>query len=166
MERISNLIPANGQMQTLSENRPTSSPKSSVSSDEYVALWKLINRARMLNGWTTKTAAELDDTIETWGEQFKKYGIPVDAYPELYDRAFDFQQNKLRLGVEPPQMDARLLVACWTGENGLKKERETKRQIASDRQLYMPKTAPDCGKCLDTGRQLFGGEACDCGREA
>lgn len=121
----------------LSETPRHLSKTNSVSVEQNVALWKLINRSRMLNGWTTKTAEELDDTIETWGEMFNHYQIPTTAYPELYLRGFDVRQRKMNLGQEPPQMDATLLVSQWTGENGLQKELREKAKIGIDRQLEM-----------------------------
>lgn len=88
----------------------------------------------MLNGWQTKTAQELDATIQTWGEIFNRYEIPLDAYQELYRLAFDTRQTKMQLGGDVPMMDATLFVSQWTGANGLKAERR-QRQIDTGRTL-------------------------------
>jgi hypothetical protein len=146
----------------LSGSQRNSLSKNSVSPEQNVALWKLINKARMLNGWSTKTAAELDDTIETWGEAFSFYSIPVDAYPELYRRACDTRQKKMQMGVEVPMMDATLLISHWTGENGLMKERRSTPKVAADHRLNEPRIKV-CPRCYDTGRVIFGedrGGAC------
>lgn len=147
----------------LSESQRNSSNANSISPELNVALWKLINKSRLANGWSTKTAEELDDTIEEWGRILKKYGIPVDALPELYDRAFDVRQAKFQASGYIVSIDATLLVSQWTGENGLAKELRTRSIIPPDRRLYeeLPKV---CGTCFDTGIQAIGenrGEFCD-----
>jgi hypothetical protein len=83
----------------------------------------------------TRPMDELDDTIEAWAEMFDHYQIPVEAYQELYQRAFDARQRKMNQGKECPTMDATLLVSQWTGDNGLKKELREQKKIGADRQL-------------------------------
>lgn len=103
----------------------------------------------MLNGWQTRTAQELDNTIRTWGEMMNSYDIPITSYPELYRRAFDVRQEKMRSATDVPQMDATLLVSQWTGPYGLKAELK-QRQIDAGRTL--PETAESvCSTCYGTG---------------
>jgi hypothetical protein len=109
---------------------------------------------------------ELDDTIETWGEMFRHYAIPVDAYAELYQRAFDARQRKMNQGHECPTMDCTLLVSQWTGDNGLQKELREKARIAADRQLAQGGEPNPCDQCFGTGKKLFTGETCECVTEA
>jgi hypothetical protein len=90
--------------------------------NSHAALFALINKSRLLNGWQTRSAQELDPTIRTWHEAFSFYGIPVSAYNELYQRALEFRALRLATGHEPPQMDATLLISQWTGLNGLQAE--------------------------------------------
>lgn len=119
----------------------------------------------MLNGWATKTAAELDATIETWGDMFNHYQIPISAYPELYRRAFDTRQKKMQHGGEVPMMDATLIVSQWTGEHGLEKELREQSKVDPAHRLNEPRTPPPCFTCLGTGKQVFGdrrGEICEC----
>jgi hypothetical protein len=104
----------------------------------------------MLNGWTTKTAEELDDTIETWGEMFNHYQIPTSVYPDLYLRGFDARQRRMNAGQDVPTMDCTLLVSQWTGENGLQKELREKAKIAADRQI-----AQGGEPCPDELREQF-----------
>ena len=88
----------------------------------------------MLNGWSTRTAQDLDPTIRTWAEAFGFYNIPTSAYNELYQRAFETRQRRLSEGKDVPQMDATLLVAHWTGQNGLQADLR-QREVAAGRTL-------------------------------
>ena len=103
----------------------------------------------MLNGWSTRTAQELDATIRTWAEIFAKYQIPSSAYGELYQRAFDVRQSRMRTHQDAPQMDATLLVSQWTGEWGLKAALR-QREIDAGRTLTS-NAESTCPKCHGTG---------------
>jgi hypothetical protein len=146
-------IQQNEQTQTLSRQAQSSTTISQISREEHLALFQLINKTRMLNGWTTKTAQELDATIRTWFEIFVRYKIPVGAYSDLYFRAFETRQSKQRRGEDVPQADATLLVSCWTGEHGLEREMEKKR---IEQKKFLPATAESvCPKCFGTGTEIF-----------
>ncbi len=103
----------------------------------------------MLNGWQTRTAQELDQTIRTWGEMMNHYQIPITAYPDLYRRAFDVRQSKIQKGDEAPQMDATLLISQWTGAFGLQNELR-QREIDQGRTLT-PNAESVCRHCLGSG---------------
>jgi hypothetical protein len=109
----------------------------------------------MLNGWMTRTAKELDATIETWGEMLNEYEIPYTAYNELYALAFDRRQEILRTKGDVIQMDAALLVSCWTGEYGLK-EKLRQRQIDAGRTLT-GQAQSQCLDCFGTGIKIIPG---------
>jgi len=111
-------------------------------------LFAIINKARMLNGWSAKTAQELDPTIRTWAEAFGFYSIPTSAYNELYQRAFETRQRRMSDGKDVPQMDATLLVAHWTGPNGLQSDLR-QRDIDTGRTLTATSAAA-CEKCFGT----------------
>lgn len=112
----------------------------------------MINQSRLANGWTTKTAEDLDATIKTWHKVFRFYEIPTkDAklLDKLYFRALGLRQNCLQNGKEPPAMNAELMAACWTGANGLKAELEQKR---IEEKRYLPDTAASaCPRCFGLG---------------
>lgn len=149
MEQIGKM--ASEQMQTLSRSLQPSTPTTTsiLSREQHAALFAVINKSRMLNGWQTRTAQELDQTIRTWGEMMNSYSIPISAYPDLYRRAFDVRQEKLRVANNVPQMDATLLVSQWTGPYGLKNELK-QREIDAGRTL--PGNAESqCPKCYGTG---------------
>lgn len=108
----------------------------------------------MLQGWTTKTAQELDATIRTWGEILSRYRIPLEQYHSLYWRAFDVRQGKLQNGGDVPDFDATLLVSQWTGQNGLERELH-QRRVESGK--YLPDTArTQCTKCNGSGWKHIG----------
>jgi hypothetical protein len=138
-------------MQKSSQSQPSSI--ATIPAEQHQALFVLINKSRMLNGWQTRTAKELDATIQTWGEIFNRYQIPTSAYLELYQRAFDVRQRKLRSGEDVPMMDATLIVSQWTGDHGLMRElRERKEQ-----HLALPEhRVKVCPKCYDTGKIITG----------
>lgn len=103
----------------------------------------------MLNGWSTRTAAELDPTIRTWFEIFAEYKIPVECYGELYKRAFDVRQQRMQQGKDVPQMDATLLVSQWTGQWGLQNAMR-QREVDAGRTL-MPNAETVCDLCDGSG---------------
>lgn len=130
---------------TFLEKAPSSTEIRQISPETHAALWSLINKSRMLNGWKSKTAAELNATVRVWFEIFEQYKIPVSAYNALYFRAFDLRQTRAMQGLDVPQFDATLLVSCWTGQNGLRAELEQKR---IDERRYLPDTArSQCPRC-------------------
>lgn len=117
------------------------------------ALFDIINRSRLLNGWTMRTADELDPTIRVWADAFAPYRIPIDAYTGLYRRALDVRQAALRDGRQLPAMDATLLISQWTGPYGLKAKREQDR---IDSGKLLPDTAKtQCKTCFGTSMREF-----------
>lgn len=149
-------IRENAPTRTFFENHQISTPTirteiAVVSREQHVALFALINKTRMCNGWGTATAKELDATIQTWAEAFNQYKIPIEAYNDLYFRAFEVRQLSYRNGKEVPKMSAELLVSGWTGEHGLRSELEQKR---INEKRYLPDVAASqCPRCLGFGRE-------------
>ncbi len=136
-------------MSSLSQQTSTPTTTSNIPREQHGALFAVINKARMLNGWATRTAQELDPTIRTWAETFANYNIPLSAYHELYQRAFEVRQSRLRDGDKVPQMDATLLVSQWTGAFGLRAEL---RQRAEDAARSLPANAESvCQLCNGSG---------------
>jgi hypothetical protein len=106
----------------------------------------------MLNGWTTKTAQELDATIRTWAEVFNKHRIPVEAYNDVYLHAFDTRTRKLADGKDV-ELDATLMVASW----GAVSQAIEQKRIEEHR--YLPDTAAaGCERCFGTGMEVVQGE--------
>lgn len=117
--------------------------------EQHAALFAVINKVRMLNGWQTRTAQELDATIRTWAEVFTKHNIPVEHYNDIYLHAFDTRQRKIQHGIQPGEFDATLMVASW---RSIAPEIEQKR-IAEKR--YLPDTAAsDCQRCFGSGMEI------------
>lgn len=111
----------------------------------------MINKVRMLNGWTTKTAQELDATIRTWAEVFDKHRIPIDAYNELYLQAFNTRSRKLFEGKDI-ELDATLMVASWPAVSAA---REQKR--IEDRRYISSIAASQCQRCYGAGMEVVPG---------
>lgn len=120
--------------------------------DQHAALFGLINKSRLLSGWSPKTAAELDATIRVWAEVLNQFEIPLGAYPELYQRAVDLRQWKMANGHEPPNIDATLLVSRWTGEGGLAAEYR-RREVEAGRTLAAG-NAYGCRRCFGSGWEI------------
>jgi hypothetical protein len=147
-------------------SQPNSTKPSTISRDEHAAIFALINKVRLLNGWTMRSAEELDPMIRTWFEMFDRYGIPITAYRELYLRAFDARQRNIDRGGEPPSIDASILVAQWAGEHGLRKE--LRQRDINSRRVLSENAASACSMCFgsnfkyaDANDQGKGVIACD-----
>ena len=145
--------------QTLSQNQQNST--TSIPREQHVALFAVINKVRMLNGWTTKTAQELDATIRTWAEVLNQYRIPIEHYNECYLRAVDTRQRKLQDGKEI-ELDATLLAAAW--QSGLSREVH-ERRVQEKR--YLTSTAEsECPRCFGSGMETVPGKGAKiCGHE-
>ena len=156
--RTLNSLTVREPTQTLSKPQKSST---TISPERHAALWGIINKVRMLNGWTIRTAQELDKTIRAWNEVLEN--VPIEAYPELYKRSFQVRALALNVGRQPPDFDATLLYSQWIGEHGLRAELKRK-EIESKK--YLPSTAiSDCDKCHGTGIECTprGARKCLCG---
>lgn len=103
----------------------------------------------MCNGWTSRTAQELDPTIRVWHEMFAAHRIPPTAYDRLYRRAFDARAGALQAGKEPPPLSAELIVAQWTGPNGVRAELE--QELVSAGRTLSENAASQCPYCKGSG---------------
>lgn len=157
MEAVKTTVDAiqNEQTKTLSRSQQnsieTGRSEKAISPTEHAALFTIINKSRLLNGWTTRTAKDLDPTIRVWHSAFARYGIPLSAYEELYQRAFDVRQTKMQQGDlnKVPPLDATLLVSQWDGPHGLKAELK-QRDIDSGK--FLPDNAESiCQDCFGSG---------------
>ena len=92
---------------------------------------------------------ELKPQIATWYADFARHGIPVSAYTELFDRAFDLRVTQMSRGETPMPMDSPLLVSQWIGPNGLAKELR-KRDKERGRTLSA-NAASVCKWCMGSG---------------
>ncbi len=156
MGRIGAVVGQQIRKSSLSQQNSIVNGKSEnqISPTEHAALFTVINKVRLLNGWTSRTAKELDPTIRVWFEALSGYAIPISAYNDLYKRALDVRQSKLQNGnKDVPQIDATLLIAQWEGPHGLKSELRL-REIAAGRTLTA-QAASQCTKCFGTGMEYF-----------
>lgn len=118
---------------------------------EHAALFSIINKVRMLNGWAPKTAQELDSTIRIWYEALLYYEIPSNCYDRLYFRAIDTRQTFLMNGKEPPLFNAELLISSWTGANGL--QAELREEEIRKCKTLTENASSQCPYCYGTGHR-------------
>lgn len=121
--------------------------------ETHAALFTVINKARMLNGWGAAKRGDLDATIRVWFEAFTSFGIPADAYDALYKRAIEVRANELQRGNAPPTFGAELMISCWTGANGLRAEIEERR--VRDGRTLTENAASQCPKCFGSGYEYL-----------
>lgn len=123
--------------------------KTNIPREVHAALFSVINKARLLNGWMMRTAQELDPTIRVWFEALSEYQIPASAYDGLYKRALDVRQMKMQIGAKDvPYIDAALLISQWTGPNGFKAELR-QREVDAGRTLTTTARS-NCLRCYGT----------------
>lgn len=115
------------------------------SKETHRAIWELINDLRLLRGWSPKSASDLDRMICAWGEVFNRYKVPLQAYHLLYMRAIDVCQQKLQEGKEPPEIDVTLLIALWSGPNGLREQLIRERRQRDQQTAGMASHCSTCG---------------------
>lgn len=152
MEQIANeLDRIDAQTPKFSETLPDRSPQNIPTSEQNAALLLLINRARALNGWKMKDFDALEPQILSWWKEFCRYQIPLDAYPEIFDMAFDIRMSEMGKGSpkDAPIIDAPLLVSCWSRPHGIKAQRELKH-IEAGRTLS-GNAGSQCPRCSGTG---------------
>ena len=156
MDRITETAGQIGErMQTSSEIQQSKSPRNTPTRDEVTVLLALINRARALNGWKMQDEAALEKRMLVWWDVLRQYRIPLEAYKELFDMAFDERQRQIGEGKDPKDwiIDGGLLVSCWTRPHGLRAKIE-ERRIESGR--ILPDTAASqCPRCLGTGIEMI-----------
>lgn len=147
----------------LEENAPKRKLSSGAASstkiiprEQHQALFSVINKARLLSGWTAREAGDLDSTIKAWAEIFDIYEIPHLVYEDLYRRAVDLRVNRINQGLDCPNITAELIASCWIGEHGLRAEIKQKEIEARNR---LPETAQSqCARCFGVGIELVYGE--------
>ena len=135
----------------------------SITREEEVGLFTIINQIRVLQGWSMSPAAELEPMCRVWWEEFQRYGIKAEHYQDLYRRAHKARINALSMGVKVPPLDATYLISQWIGENGLRAELHRK-DIESGR-LLTETAVSDCDLCHGSGYEITGRGAKICGHK-
>lgn len=124
-----------------------------ISRDQHGALWALINKTRLAQGWNSLDLRSAEPMIQAWADEFNRYRIPIEHYPELYDRAFKVRRDALSIGKEPPSFDAVLIASQWSGEHGLSAELRD-RDVKAGK--FLPSvSASNCARCRGTGIEII-----------
>lgn len=95
--------------------------------------------------------ATLEKRILLWWDELNRYRIPLDAYKELFDMAFDERQRGIANGQDVP-IETALLISCWTRPYGLK-DILKQREIDSGR-LLTSSVESQCPRCFGTGLEI------------
>lgn len=163
MERINEASATviNRPPQNLSRIQSNGTP--TISPEKHTAIFLLINKSRMLNGWQPSTAAQLDLTIRTWAEVFDRHEIPIAAYPKLLSLAITGRAEIRMRGDDPGQMGAEYILSLWLGPNGLKAQMRNE-QIAQ-RNTLPNNAAGACPRCHGSGWESLDGGARRCNHE-
>jgi hypothetical protein len=137
------------------ENSTPTGPET-ISRDQHAALFALINKSRLAQGWNALDIRSADPVIRVWADELNRYRIPIECYPELYNRAFDVRMNALSHGKDAPMIDAVLLASRWSGEHGLAAEiaRKKRDQQKSLQSSLLPQD-PVCPRCRDTNVEII-----------
>lgn len=152
MEHISSPLSQTSQHSNSQQSisKGNSAPRE-ITKEEEVGLFAVINQVRALQGWSIAPATELEPICKVWWMEFSRFNIPAAQYQTLFQRAHDARIRHVNLNgpKNAPTIDATLLIALWTGDNGLAAEIR-RREIESGR--FLPSTAAsDCEMCFGSG---------------
>lgn len=75
----------------------------------------LINRMRLLQGFSMLDPDEADLMAATWLIEFKRKHVPAELYDDLVEKAFDYRVRLLQDGTTPPPFDLAELLAIFRG---------------------------------------------------
>lgn len=82
----------------------------------------IISKSRIEDGLLSALDPDQLDTItDAWLSRLEEFGVPIEAYHELYERAAASKRKAVQNGETPPRISIELIIAHWTGPNGLKK---------------------------------------------
>lgn len=102
-------------------------------------------------------------------KQLDRVDVPYVHYEELYHRAIGLRAKRYAQGLKCDDFSVDMMVACWTGDNGLKAELRQK-EIERGRTLQA-NAESICNQCFGSGwRQVkrgdyYGTEKCDHGNK-
>lgn len=116
------------------------------------ALGDVIDRWRLNLGWRPLDNESQSLAIQSWFHILESENVPAAAYNELFDRAIKLRALRMSQNQSVPDFGVELLLACWEGENGLRKELE-RRRIAEGKTLSQ-NAASQCRFCFGSGMRF------------
>lgn len=115
---------------------------------------EVLDRWRLNQGYNPYDNTTQDLAIQSWVHLMDREGVPASCYGELYERAIVSRAATVASGKQLPQFGAELLLAEWTGPNGLQRELND-RAIRQGRTLTANAPAA-CAKCNGSGWRPVG----------
>jgi hypothetical protein len=108
-------------------------------------LGDVIDRWRLNLGWRPLDNDSQSLAIQSWFHVLESERVPAKAYNELFDRALKLRALRISQNQSVPDFGVELLLACWEGENGLRRELR-QREIDAGRTLTAnaPSKCPHC----------------------
>jgi len=119
-------------------------PERRISARERAAVYALITKSRLANGWNPMPAEEAEPMVLTWAEILNDHSVPIEYYNELFRLAERRRVAAAAAGQPVPTLDAVLLAAVWESE--LRDRVRTKRLEATT-----ASTARNCDMCFGSG---------------
>ncbi|MBK9216954.1 MAG: hypothetical protein IPM59_15440 [Chloracidobacterium sp.] len=77
---------------------PNTDPPRSITREEEIGLFSIINQARALQGWTLASASELGPICKVWWKEFARHNIHPKHYETLFQRAHDARIESIQAG--------------------------------------------------------------------
>ncbi len=75
----------------------------------------LINRMRLLQGFSLLDPKDAAVMAAAWLTEFKRKHVPAELYEDLMQKAFDYRVRLLRDGTTPPPFDLAELLSIFHG---------------------------------------------------
>jgi hypothetical protein len=83
--------------------------------DEMKQVISLINRMRLLQGFSLLDPKDAAVMAAAWLTEFKRKHVPAELYEDLMQKAFDYRVRLLRDGTTPPPFDLAELLSIFRG---------------------------------------------------
>lgn len=83
--------------------------------DEMRKVINLINKMRLLQGYSLLDPDEADLMAAAWLTEFKRKHVPAEIYDDLVQKAFDHRVRLLQDGIAPPAFDLAELLSTFHG---------------------------------------------------
>lgn len=119
--------------------------------DKRRAMGDVFDRWRLNQGWNPWDDTTQEMAITSWVHSLDREHVPASAYSELYELTLVRRASALQAGKTIPSFGVELMIACWSGDWGLRAELK-QREIDAGRTLG-ENAESVCQLCLGTGFQ-------------
>ena len=100
-----------------------------LSTQRLAQIGYLVNKSRLVQGWTILGPTETAPIAEVWAEQLDRVKAPCsrEFYDELISRAVDLRVHHLKQGKQMPAFGIELLLAAFEGYQEANRESDFER---------------------------------------